>query len=446
MMPGNGREVNAGEAATGDASTAGGFPPSSGDKQVYTVSQAFHLIRSVLKDDPDLASLWVFGEISGLFCSGAGHRYFSVKDDKSQLKCVLFAGEGVNADIEDGSQVILGAAVDMYRVKGELQLRVMAVEPLGQGLLFQRFLELRKRLENEGLFADGLKRRPPAYPRVVGVATSEDGAALQDVVNVLSRRSPWVRLVLAHTPVQGSGAVDGITSALDLLYRRGGLDCILLVRGGGSFEDLAAFSEEPVVRKVRESPVPLITGVGHRTDVNLCDMAADLMAPTPSAAAEQCCGDIGGILETMALRRRSIEHSLASMLDRREMAHHLAVERIRRYSPLYRHAEHSQRQDDGRARLDAALDVLLRPLELRLTALSTRLTALSPAMTLSRGFSIVRSADGSPATSVTMLREGQMIDIVMSDGEAGAKVTKVRKGGGTPGSPARPADRTSDDI
>src|SRR5919201_1753792 len=256
--------------------------------EITTVSGLTRYLRELFESNFLLQSVWVEGEVSNLRRSTAGHCYFTLKDAEAQIKCAWFAGSmplGARPP-RDGDQVVAHGRVSIYEQRGEYQMYVTVVHPAGAGLLNLRFEELRARLEREGLFDPARKRPLPRFPRRVGVVTSPSGAGFHDVVNVLSRRFPAVEIVLAPTPVQGEEAAPLIAFGLEALNQFAEPDAILVVRGGGSLEDLWAFNEEIVARAIYGSRAPVISGVGHETDLTIADLAADLRAPTPSAAAE----------------------------------------------------------------------------------------------------------------------------------------------------------------
>jgi len=262
------------------------FPPLQ--PLVFTVTALSNYLRELLETDEILRDVWVRGEISNFSQPRSGHLYFTLKDSEAQLRCVMWKSQtfGLRFTPKDGQSVAAHGAMSFYPAGGQVQLYIDEMQPVGEGQLYQEFLRLKARLEAEGLFAAELKRPLPQFPRHIGVVTSPSGAALQDILNTLRRRLPLVRVTLAPTPVQGAEAPAGIVAALQSLNSLPDLDLIILARGGGSIEDLWPFNDASVAYAIRASRVPVISGVGHETDFTIADFAADLRAPTPTAAAE----------------------------------------------------------------------------------------------------------------------------------------------------------------
>ncbi|HLB13249.1 MAG TPA: exodeoxyribonuclease VII large subunit, partial [Dehalococcoidia bacterium] len=285
--------------------------------QVYPVAQLVRYLKDLLESDNALRDLWVSGEVSNINRSMAGHLYFTLKDRESQLRCVCFGECGQLSWLSNGSAVVSHGRVSLYEVQGHLQLYVDVVQPEGTGPLHLQLEELRARLGREGLFEESRKRRLPAFPQRIGVVTSPTGAALRDIVKVLSRRYPLAEVVVAPTQVQGEGAAQGIAEGLQQLNCLEGIDVIIVARGGGSLEELWSFNEEPVVRAIHASRIPVVTGVGHETDTTLADLAADLRAPTPSAAAMAVAPDVADLGRQVASRRQDLLLTIMASLSRK---------------------------------------------------------------------------------------------------------------------------------
>ncbi|HEY7832672.1 MAG TPA: exodeoxyribonuclease VII large subunit, partial [Ktedonobacterales bacterium] len=260
--------------------------------RIVVVSELTRYLKDLLAEDPYMNDVWVRGEISGYTQAASGHRYFSLKDESAQLRCVMWRGSAAYAPpLRNGMAVVAHGRLSFYETRGECQLYVDAVEDAGIGLLHLRFEELKARLDAEGLFDDARKRPIPARPAVVGLVTSPTGAALRDMLRVLRARCPLVSVLLAPTLVQGEGAAERVAAAIDALNAHGAAEVIVVARGGGSLEDLWAFNEEPVARAIARSHLPVITGVGHETDFTIADFVADYRASTPTAAAIACVPD-----------------------------------------------------------------------------------------------------------------------------------------------------------
>lgn len=391
----------------------------------YTVSQLVARIQDTLGANPELSDVWVEGEVSNLTRAASGHCYFTLKDSAAELRCVMW--RDVAAMLvsipANGDLVLARGRVGVYEQRGSLQLYVVHLEPAGIGRLYQAFEQLKARLEAEGLFDAARKCPLPRFPRRIGVVTSPDAAALRDVLNVLGRRYPLAEVLLAPTLVQGKEAPPQIVAALEALNARDDVDVILLVRGGGSLEELWAFNDEQVARAVAASRLPVVCGVGHETDFTLADFAADVRAPTPSAAAEIATPDRAELrAQVEALARRAGWAVEAALAQRRAA---LAEEEraLRRLSPTARLEQVRQRVDELAQRAAGALWRELVWQRERLLGLNGRLEGVSPLATLARGYAIVRRADGEVVRSTGQVRGGDALNVRVGDGEFGVVVT-----------------------
>jgi len=420
----------------------------TGALRIWRVGEVLAGLRGLLEER--VGRLWVVGEVSGLHRARSGHVYFTLKDEAGQIRAALFrsASRRLLFEPEDGLEVLVYGEVTVYEPRGELQLVVRQLEPRGQGALQLAFEQLRRRLEAEGLFDPARKRRLPAIPVRLGLVTSPDGAALHDVLEVSGRRFPSVPLLLAPARVQGAGAEQEIAQALAALGAEGGVDLILLVRGGGSLEDLQAFNSEAVARAIAASPVPVLSGVGHEVDVTIADLVADARAPTPSAAAEQALPDRASL--RASLRRdwrrlcRAAETGLArerAGLERERdalralaPAARLAAQRVRFEAALRALARSGAARVDQRARVLALARALLRAApqrarraRARWLAASARLDSLSPLAVLARGYALVRRVrDDALLRSARDAVPGEAIAVRLAEGELEASVTRVR--------------------
>jgi len=394
----------------------------------YTVSQLVARIQETLAMNPDLDDVWVEGEVSNLTRAASGHCYFTLKDSAAELRCVMWRDTvSLLASLPaNGDLVLVRGRVGVYEQRGSLQLYVVHLEPAGIGRLYQAFEQLKARLEAEGLFDPARKRPLPRFPRRIGVVTSPDAAALRDVLNVLGRRYPLAEVLLAPTLVQGKEAPPQIVAALEALNMRDDVDVILLVRGGGSLEELWAFNDEQVARAVASSRLPVVCGVGHETDFTLADFAADVRAPTPSAAAEIATperSELRAQVQALAERARgAVEAALAQRRD--ALAEEERV--LRRLSPAARLEQARQRVDELTQRAMAALWRELSWQRERLLGLAGRLEGISPLATLARGYAIVRRADGQVVRSTGQVHGGDALNVRVSDGEFGVVVEAKR--------------------
>ncbi|HEU0198112.1 MAG TPA: exodeoxyribonuclease VII large subunit [Nevskiaceae bacterium] len=324
---------------------------ASAAPQAFTVYALTQAIKGAL--ETGFPVVWVEGELSNFSCPASGHWYFSLKDEHAQLRCVMFRGNNlrVRPRPTDGDQLLVRGRISLYDRRGDLQLICDHMQPAGLGALQREFERLKQRLEAEGLF-DAAKRRPiPERPRHIGVISSGTGAALQDILNTLQRRWPLATVDLWPTPVQGAAAAPAIAAALRGLPRHAPVDVILLARGGGSLEDLWAFNEEVVARAVRACSVPVITGVGHETDFTIADFAADLRAPTPTAAAERATPDTGELLSTVARLRAALNGRQTARLGNLLAATDVLAQRLQRQHPRRRLQNDAQRIDEQELRL-----------------------------------------------------------------------------------------------
>jgi exodeoxyribonuclease VII large subunit len=386
--------------------------------QTYTVSKLTFHLRKLLEEDEVLQDVWVQGEISNLSRPASGHIYFTMKDANASLKCVMWKTSAVrlNLSLRDGMEVEVHGKIGVYEPQGQYQLYADQIRPVGEGALFQEFLRLKSMLEAEGLFDPERKRPIPEFPKRIGIVTSATGAALRDMLNTLRRRLPLVEVILAPSPVQGTEAPPALAKAIQSLNRQQP-DVILIARGGGSIEDLWAFNDEYVVRAVAASNAPVISGVGHETDFTLCDFAADLRAPTPTAAAELATQitvlDLQAELQNY--RSRLATSTLRLLAEQKNVLSSLTSQ-LRYASPARRVQSESQRLDELSRR---AYLILLHRIQLQSThvnGMTKRLEALSPLAVLARGYAVLtRKDDGSVVSSVAQASD--VMNVRVSDGE-----------------------------
>jgi exodeoxyribonuclease VII large subunit len=448
--------------------------PNSDLPNVLTVAQLTQRISGVLEEG--IGSVWVEGEISNLRRQSSGHSYFTLKDEESQLSCVLFArtASGQKVALRDGLQVQLQGQISVYQPRGQYQLVVRVVQAKGEGVLQARFEELKRRLAAEGLFDQSRKRTLPRFPRRIGVVTSPTGAAIHDFLQVLHRRHPGLRVVINPVRVQGKGAAAEIAAAIAELAAGGGVigpvDLIVVTRGGGSLEDLWEFNEEAVARAIVASSVPVVSAVGHEIDFSIADFAADLRAPTPSAAAELIAAEGSELLE----RSRSLVARIGREALARMGLHHAVQQRLAS-SPLFR--DPLRRVEEAKQTSDRIEEFLTGTIERRTEQVSATiarraaqmasahpghrllhadqkisalgeqlgtlmahrlerdkgrmnlviaaLSALNPEATLARGFSITRNVEGKVITSSGQVKQGESIRTQLAEGELDAVVKRL---------------------
>ena len=396
--------------------------------QVKSVTEVTRHIKRLIDGEQELADLWIRGEVSNLRRVSSGHCYFTLKDAESEIRCVMWRNQVSQLRWlpEQGDQVDAHGYVSVYERGGAYQFYVDALERGGVGDRWREFLELKSRLQAEGLFEEARKRALPKWPRRIGVVTSPTGAAFRDILNVLRARYPLVEVVLSPSPVQGPAAPPLLVAALERLDRLGDVDVVIIARGGGSMEDLWAFNDERVARAVAASRAPVVSGVGHETDFTITDFVADLRAPTPSAAAAAVVPDVAELRSQIeGLVQGLVGLTTARMLHWRELAQgqsHL----LRVHDPRRGLAEQRQRIDDLVRRASAGLGNHITLKCTRLTGSEAKLQALNPSLVLERGYAIVQDREsGARIRSVQQVMLGNQLMILVHDGSLGARVTEV---------------------
>ena len=394
---------------------------------VITVSQLNSYIKSVLEQDVNLNLIYIVGEVSNfVHYYKSGHMYFTLKDDKSQLKAVMFSSnaEKVKFKIENGLRVICRGRVSAYEKDGQYQLYVDSIQPDGIGELSLAYEQLKQRLFEEGLFDDEHKKALPRFPRRIGVATSNMGAAVEDIKNITKRRYPLAEIVIAPTIVQGDLAPNDIVKSIKLLDSIDDIDVIIVGRGGGSIEDLWAFNTEIVARAVYECKKPIISAVGHETDYTICDFVADVRAETPSAAAEKAVPDINVIMSFV----NSSRERMLSLINYKLQDEMQRLDNLQNKGPLSNFSEYIENYKDI---LDGytndMLSILsdrLRDNSFNLSGLADKLNSLSPLAVLSRGYSVV-SMNDRIINSTKSVKVNDVVDVTLSDGRIICTVKEV---------------------
>jgi exodeoxyribonuclease VII large subunit len=440
-------------------------------RDIYTVARLNREIKALLEGRFPL--LWVEGEISNLSRPASGHLYFTLKDTQAQVRCALFRGnQRAAVALRDGLQVVVRARVSLYEGRGDFQLIVESVEEAGEGALRRAFEELKRRLQQEGLFDQSIKKPLPRLPRRIGVITSPSGAVFHDILTTLKRRFPAIPVLLHPVPVQGEGAAEKIAAMLRLAGERGECDALILARGGGSLEDLQAFNSEIVARAIHACLLPVVAGVGHETDVTIADFVADARAPTPTAAAELLSPDRNEWLLRLASQERRLLQQLRDLLDERQQ--HLDYLRARLIHPQQRlehlreklaaHARHlvmlqqhargraAQRLFNLRARLfeqnprtrlhglmlrqqhtamtlRQAARHALQQQQQRLARVGEMLNALSPLATLARGYAIVTTPAGNVVRRASTVKPGETVRTRLAQGSLLCRIEKIHEEG-----------------
>ena len=394
---------------------------------VITVSQLNRYIASKIRSDLKLKGVAVKGEISNFNIHyKSGHAYFTVKDSTTALKAVMFSScvSRLKFVPEDGMSVLVMGNIEVYERDGVYQIIATEIAPLGVGDMHVQLEQTKKRLEKMGVFDLAAKKKIPLVPKKIAVVTSLTAAALQDIIHVTERRYPVCSIEVYPAQVQGAAAAQTICKALSVADKSGA-DTIILARGGGSNEDLMVFNDESVALAVHACNTPVISAVGHETDTTLADYAADMRAPTPSAAAEIATPDKADILNAVSLLKQKLDRAMELKIDRAQSQVENCEKLIRLYSPIKRLGQSEKTVCDLEKRLSTIMERRLEKLSAQLDGYVTSLNMLSPFNVLGRGYAIVQKGD-SVADSVSMLSEGDEVNIRLSDGSVAAKITSVK--------------------
>lgn len=397
-------------------------------RNIYTVGQLNSYIKNMFSQDYLLHSLLVKGEVSNCKYHPSGHIYFTLKDSKGTMSCVMFAGNraGLSFRMSEGQQVIVGGSVEVYERDGKYQLYARQIELAGNGQLYEEYERLKRELEESGMFAPEYKRPIPKYIRTLGVVTADTGAAVRDIIQIAGRRNPYVQIILCPAVVQGETAAGSIVSGIRRLEQLG-VDVMIVGRGGGSMEDLWAFNERAVAEAVFHCSVPVISAVGHETDTTIIDFVADLRAPTPSAAAELAVADIRDILGQLGQYRDALGRLMGQRLaEKRGRLENLEL-RMKAVSPGGRLRERKMTALSLEEKLQERMKRILESRRHELQLYAERMKGLSPLEKLSSGYSYVENEAGGNIRSVKQAAAGDCIRIRVRDGSIGAIVTKVEE-------------------
>lgn len=392
---------------------------------IYSVSQVNSYIKNMFAQDFALSRISVRGEVSNCKYHTSGHIYFTLKDKTGTLAAVMFAGQrrGLSFQLQEGQQVVVTGTVDVYERDGKYQLYARKIEQDGQGDLFLRFQKLRDQLEEMGMFAPEYKQPIPRYARTVGVVTASTGAAIRDIMNITARRNPYVQLILYPALVQGVGAAASIVRGIQTLDEMG-LDVLIVGRGGGSIEDLWAFNEEPVARAIFNCRTPVISAVGHETDVTIADYVADLRAPTPSAAAELAVFDYRQFEEQLLAYNAALRRAMGRQVERRRFQADQYRLRLQLHDPMSTLRQQRQRLADLQDQMEEAMKRKLTMAKHRLALAGGRLHGLSPLEKISRGFGFLTDENSRRIEHAADVNPGDLITIRITDGRLKARVTE----------------------
>ncbi|NLJ96156.1 MAG: exodeoxyribonuclease VII large subunit [Clostridiales bacterium] len=396
--------------------------------QAYTVTEVNQYIKNMFIKDPYLNFIYIKGEVSNCKYHTSGHIYFTLKDAQGQLACVMFAGQrrGLTFRLEEGQSVIVRGSVSVYERDGKYQLYANQIVLDGFGVLYERFEKLKKDLEAQGLFDKAHKKPIPMFPKRVGIVTAATGAAIQDIINISKRRNPYVQLILYPALVQGVGAPDSIVRGINSLDKQK-VDVIIVGRGGGSIEDLWAFNEEEVARAIYNCKTPIISAVGHETDVTIADYVADLRAPTPSAAAELAINDYISFINQIQDYRRSIFKVASYKVSQYQSRLREIKLRLYYASPSYQIKQKRQHLIDLEQKLQYHMNQKFNESRHKLELYITRLEGLSPLTKLKQGFALVKGENNKPINSIQNLTTNDMVTISLLDGDIMARVEETKE-------------------
>jgi exodeoxyribonuclease VII large subunit len=386
---------------------------------LWSVAELTRYLRDLLESDESLQDLWVRGEISNLARPSSGHLYFTLKDNTSALKCVMWRNSVLRLQFipRDGQAIEAHGNISIYETGGQYQLYMDQIRPAGEGALYQEFIHLKSRLEAEGLFDPDRKRPLPRFPNKIGIVTSPTGAALRDILNTLRRRFPAAEVILAPSPVQGEDAPQALIEALQDLNRLVHPDVILLARGGGSIEDLWAFNNEQLVYTIAASEAPIICGVGHETDFTIADFVSDLRAPTPTAAAELATPNRLDLQADLSETIGRLSSSIKAVFTTGQWKIEREQNRLLQRSPLRLVHSNRQRIDDLAYQINRSIGHLIKIRATRLDGSQGHLTSLNPMSVLKRGYSIVTQPGGGLVYSIVQVHEGNNLDVRLQDGK-----------------------------
>lgn len=395
----------------------------------WTVTNLTRYLRELIEEDHLLRDLWVLGEVSNISRPSSGHLYFTIKDSTASLRCVMWRSTVAQQKWlpKEGDSLEVHGYIGVYEMGGVYQLYADEWRPIGEGALYQEFLRLKARLEAEGIFSPERKRSIPALPKRIGIVTSPSGAALRDILDTIRRRFPLVEVVISPTPVQGVEAPAGIVSALEKIERLAKPDVIILARGGGSIEDLWAFNDEQVARAIVATTAPVVTGIGHETDFTIADFAADLRAPTPTAAAELVTPNMTDLLAYLATQQNNLNKEISYYLTNLKSTYHNLSHRLILHSPQGEIRSQQQYLDELIRRVNASMAYTLRLQRMQLDGLQQRLVSLNPQAILERGYAIITKTDGRVVMRADQVTLNEYLDVRVGKGSFGVKVTNQSK-------------------
>ena len=397
------------------------------NNKIYSVSEINQYIATMFQNEYFFGAVFVQGEVSNCKYHSSGHIYFTIKDAKSQISCVMFAGDrrGMDFSMSDGQQVVVGGSLRVFERDGRYQLYAKKILKQGAGDLYEKFERLKKQLLNEGLFESEHKQEIPKFAHTVGIVTAQTGAAIRDMVQVAGRRNPYVQLILYPAKVQGDGAAQTIVDGIRTLDKMN-LSTIIIGRGGGSIEDLWAFNEEIVARAVYECRTPIISAVGHETDTTIADYVADLRAPTPSAAAELAVFDYMQFSQDLNMTANRMIALMAARVERKYSELSILRQQLLKVNPENVLLNKKQAVADAADQLSRQMEFILTKKKHQFELLVSHLKGLSPLDKLSSGFSYVQNEQGKAVVSVNDICVGEQLSVHVTDGVISSTVTELK--------------------
>lgn len=397
--------------------------------KVFSVTQINTYIKRMFQSDYALRRISIKGQVSNCKYHSSGHIYFSLKDEGSQISCVMFANaryDGLKFELEDGQEVVVNGNISVYERGGSYQLYAQEIRLNGIGELYVAYEMLKQKLYEEGLFDHEKKKPIPKNPKKIGVVTARTGAAIHDIISTAKRRNPYVQLILYPAKVQGDGASDTIVAGIKALDQYG-VDIIIVGRGGGSIEDLWAFNEEKVARAIYEVQTPIISGTGHEVDTTIADYAADLRAATPTAACELAVPDIREVMEGIINREYTLRTLLKQVVRRYQMKLQQYQITIANFDPRFQLQEQKMHLAELEEQIHAVMKNKMTDYQHKLELYTKELHGLSPTAKLINGFGYIEGSNGEPVTSVKKVMEGDQISLTISDGTIITKAEQIKR-------------------
>ena len=394
------------------------------ETKVFSVKEINRLVRELLEQS--FPSFWITGEISNFISASSGHWYFSLKDEEAQVRCTMFKNKNMAAEWipKNGEKIEAKCLIGLYEARGEYQLNIEQIRHAGAGLLSEAFNQLKEKLLKEGLFEVSRKKPIPQLPKSIGIITSPTGAAIEDILITLKRRSPHIPIIIYPSLVQGKEAPPAIVRAIEIANAREECDVLILARGGGSIEDLWAFNEEIVARAIVASKIPTITGVGHETDSTIADFVSDLRAPTPTGAAELVTSHTFELIKTIQVYKNQLNKLMAGLI--RELVQKIDYLEKRLVSPRQQIQRQKEQFYQYIQRINQSMKNVVIQYRLHIDKLKLNLDHLSPHAVLSRGYSIITDVDGQIVNNVTQLKLDDKIHIQLNHGQADANISDLK--------------------